>query len=414
MIEDKQINYEEQECKIQYILNEQGELVEIPKEQCRPVQYPIKYKLKNAFEVFVRVDGTDNYWISNYGRCVNNLNHKDKNTFYRHKEGNCHYTIYDVEKTIVSFPVKMQKNGKEKIDKTKKRIDGVIPWNMSDVECNSILDAKQQSNMKRKYVIEATRHKRDTSPAELVAETFLVKYKGRIKVWHKDGDESNNWYKNLLYVSLSDYKDLRSGKITWKELNLEQEYIEYENKATAQAYKVYNGILTRCGDTADDDNVRSCYDKSTMWQGWLDNPKSFVRWYLEHYYECDDEEMDVDKDLFGDGSGMYCPDFCCILPKGLNTLLANSKKHYKEGQTEDNVLPLGVRYNSKTNKYYGEIYFTGTNERIMLSEWDTAEEAFAEYKVMKQADIMTVVARYKDKIPEYIYKRFFTVDVKPY
>ena len=414
MIEDKQINYEEQECKIQYILNEQGELVEIPKCECKQVQYPIKYKLKNAFEVFVRVDGTDNYWISNYGRCVNNLKHEDKSTFYRHKEGNCHYTIYEVEKTIVSFPVKKQKNGKEKIDKTKKRIDGVIPWNMSDVECNSILNAKQQVNVKRKYVIEATRHKRDTSPAELVAETFLVKYKGRIKVWHKDGDESNNWYKNLLYVSLSDYKDLRSGKITWKELNLEQEYIEYENKASVQAYKVYNGILTRCGDTVDDDNVRSCYDKSTMWQGWLDNPKSFVRWYLEHYYECDDEEMDVDKDLFGDGSGMYCPDFCCILPKGLNTLLANSKKHYKEGQTEDNVLPLGVRYNSKTNKYYGEIYFTGTNERIMLSEWDTAEEAFAEYKVMKQADIMTVVARYKDKIPEYIYKRFFTVEVKPY
>lgn len=414
MIEDKQINYEEQECKIQYILNEQGELVEIPKCECRPVQYPIKYKLKNAFEVFVRVDGTDNYWISNYGRCVNNLKHEDKSTFYRHKEGNCHYTIYDVEKTIVSFPVKMQKNGKEKIDKTKRRIEKVLPRNISDVEYNSILDEMQQSNMKRKYVIEATRHKRDTSPAELVAETFLVKYKGRIKVWHKDGDESNNWYKNLLYVSLNDYKNLRSGKITWKELNLEQEYIEYENKATAQAYKVYNGILTRCGDTADDDNVRSCYDKSTMWQGWIDNPKSFVRWYLEHYYECDDEEMDVDKDLFGDGSGMYCPDFCCILPKGLNTLLANSKKHYKEGQTEDNTLPLGVRYSRKTNKYYGEIQFTGTERAMSLSEWDTAEEAFAEYKVMKQADIMTVVARYKDKIPEYIYKRFFTVDVKPY
>lgn len=34
-----------------------------------------------------------------------------------------------------------------------------------------------------------------------------------------------------------------------------------------------------------------------------------------------DEQMDVEKDLYGDGSGMYRPDFCCILPKGLNTLL---------------------------------------------------------------------------------------------
>ena len=80
---------EEKECKgtVQYILNELGELTEIPKDQCKPVEYPINYKLKNAFEVFVRVDGTENYWISNYGRTVNNLNHKDKNTFYAHKEG---------------------------------------------------------------------------------------------------------------------------------------------------------------------------------------------------------------------------------------------------------------------------------------------------------------------------------------
>ena len=46
------------EVKTQYILDENRELVEIPKDKCKPVEYPIKYKLKNAFEVFVRVDGT--------------------------------------------------------------------------------------------------------------------------------------------------------------------------------------------------------------------------------------------------------------------------------------------------------------------------------------------------------------------
>ena len=111
---------------------------------------------------------------------------------------------------------------------------------------------------------------------------------------------------------------------------------------------------------------------------------------------------------------MYHEDFCCILPKGLNTLLANSKKHYKEGQTPENSLPLGVRYNNKTNKYYGEIQFTGTDRQISLSEWDTPEEAFAEYKMMKQADILLVVAKYKESIPNYIYDRFLTVEVKPY
>ncbi|MCI5587566.1 MAG: hypothetical protein MR384_06760 [Lachnospiraceae bacterium] len=355
------------ETKMQYILDENGELAEITKDKCKPVEYPINYKLKNAFEVFVRVDGTENYWISNYGRCVNNYlsvkNSKKDNSngykFYEHKQGKCHYTIFEIEK------------------------DGSA-W------------------------------KRETSPEDLVVDTFLVKYKGRFKVWHKDGDESNNWYKNLLTVSPQDYKDLKAGKVTWQELNLEQEYIEYENKASSHAYKVYDGILARCKDTVDNKNVRDCYNKSTMWQKWLDDPKEFVKWYLNHYYECDGEEMDVDKDLFGDGSGMYHEDFCCILPKGLNTLLANSKKHYEEGQTPENSLPLGVRYNSKTNKYYGEIQFTGTDRQISLSEWDTPEEAFAEYKMMKQADILMVVAKYKESIPDYIYDKFLTVEVKPY
>lgn len=361
------------EIKMQYILNEQGELTEIPKEQCRPVEYPIKIRLKNAFEVFVRVDGTENYWISNYGRTVNNLKSKDGNKFYTHKEGKCHLTIYEIER----FPIK-DKKGK--------------------------LTGKMGEN----------RWKRDTTPEDLVVDTFLVKYKGRFKVWHKDGDESNNWYKNLLTVTSQDYADLKAGKITWQELNLEQKYIEYENKAGAQAKKAYEGIKTRCGNTIDKDYVRSCYDKSVMWQVWLDNPQEFIKWYLEHYYECNGEEMDVDKDLFGDGSGMYHEDFCCLLPKGLNTLLANSKKHYKDGETPDNTLPLGVRYNGKTNKYHAEIQFTGTEKQIILSEKDTAEEAFQEYKIMKQADILMVVAKYKEYIPDYIYDRFLTVEVKPY
>ena len=244
----------------------------------------------------------------------------------------------------------------------------------AEEECNAVLEEMQETNESRKYSVELTRFKRETTPEDFVVDTFLVKYKGRFKVWHKDGDESNNWYKNLITVSVDDYKRLKAGNITWQELNLEQEYIEYENKASSHAYKIYDGILARCGD----------------------------------------EEMDVDKDLFGDGSGMYAPHFCCLLPKGLNTMPANSKKHYKEGETPENTLPLGVRYNSKKNEHYSEIQFTGTERSIPLSEWDTAEEAFAEYKIMKQADICMVSAKYKENIPDYIYDALLKVEVRMY
>lgn len=77
------------EMKIQYILDESKNLAEIPLTDMRPVEHPIKYKLVSAFEVFVRVQGTENYWISNYGRGVNNYRNSDKNKFYEHKQGQC-------------------------------------------------------------------------------------------------------------------------------------------------------------------------------------------------------------------------------------------------------------------------------------------------------------------------------------
>ena len=68
---------ENTEVKMQFILDENKKLIEIPKEKCKTVEYPITYKRKNAFEVFESVKGTENYWISNYGRCVNNHKSKD-------------------------------------------------------------------------------------------------------------------------------------------------------------------------------------------------------------------------------------------------------------------------------------------------------------------------------------------------
>lgn len=97
--------------------------------------------------------------------------------------------------------------------------------------------------------------------------------------------------------------------------------------------------------------------------------------------------MAVDKNLFGNGSKIYSSKTICILPQRLNTLLANSKKHYKDGETPDNVLPLGVRYNGKVNKYYGQITYFGTEDEIELPYRDTIAEAFAVIRNSKNATL---------------------------
>jgi len=50
--------------------------------------------------------------------------------------------------------------------------------------------------------------------------------------------------------------------------------------------------------------------------------------------------------------------------------------------------------------YYGEIKTFGHNEVIRLSYWDTPDEVFEEYKRHKQADILIMADKYKNKEPK--------------
>lgn len=317
---------------------------------------PINVKLINIFETFVQIEGTTTYWISNYGRVVDNI--RNPFEFYVHKMTD-RYTIYEIE------------------------ADGGI-------------------------------YKYNASTDSLVGKMFLKNPNKYTKIWHLDGDISNCYYKNLIYLSGKDYMDLKNNKKAIEDMEINQEYYEYPNKARRRAYDVYSAIYNRCYNNEKYDNIHKCYDKAVMCDEWLDNPESFVDWYLENYYSVKNESMAVDKDLFGKGSYTYSPSTCCLLPQGLNTMMANSKKHYKDGENKDNTLPLGVRHNSKNNTYYGEITFTNREDATKLSEWSTPEEAFEEYKLMKQADIRLVAAYYKDKIPGYIYDELLKVEVKPY
>ena len=77
-------------------------------------------------------------------------------------------------------------------------------------------------------------------------------------------------------------------------------------------------------------------------------------------------------------------------------------------------LPLGVRYDSRMKMYYGEIKPYGHDEVIRLSYWDTPEEAFEEYKRHKQADILIMADKYKNKVPKKVYDALLKYEVMPY
>ena len=60
-------------------------------------------KLVADDEIFIMVNGTNNYWISNHGRMVNNLHGK----FHMHKSGYVHYTLFGMESKIDTYTDKL-------------------------------------------------------------------------------------------------------------------------------------------------------------------------------------------------------------------------------------------------------------------------------------------------------------------
>ena len=133
-------------------------------------------------EIFVLVNGTNNYWISNHGRLVNNLHGK----FYMHKTGYAHFTLSGVEKKIETYTDK------------------------------------------------------------LVAEHFLENASKYKRIWHIDRDIENCFYRNLVWVDNKEYRVLNGGNLAIEELGRQQEYIPYITLKSSAAYSIWNGIYMRC------------------------------------------------------------------------------------------------------------------------------------------------------------------------
>lgn len=290
--------------------------------------------------------------------------------------------------------------------------DGRVAHKNPDKTYNVLSETKSSTGRVHNKLcgyIEGEPVQKDFNADDLVAMRFLEEIDDEDCdiVYHIDGDIGNSYYKNLMYVTNEERTKLKNGHLNINDIKDRQKYISFAT-GYREAVHIYNGIFLRTIQTSE-----GAYKEATLSDKWLKNPDSFVRWYEKNYYECDGEPMVVDKDLLSPGNKEYSEDKCCILPQTLNVMLSNCKKH-RAIATKD--LPLGVRCDSakKKNRYYAEIKPFGNDELKKLSYWKTPIEAFTEYKRFKQADILMMALKYKNKIPEHIFEALLKVDVKPY
>lgn len=316
-------------------------------------------------EIFVQVHGTYNYWVSNHGRVINNI--KGKGKFYMYKTGNVHLTLTN-------------------------------------------------------HYVNGERFPKDTYTKDLVAEHFLFPQRGKDTVYHVDGNKDNNYYKNLVYIDSKELYKIKKGIASVDKFVARQEYVDYIYTGHKKVQVAYNMMYKRTHDP-ETKKYYPQYADATMYKKWEDDPELCMEYLESIYYECDGEQMVIDKNLIQKGNKEYAPGKICFLPWTLNVMLSNSKKHYnaKRNRLNNADMPYGVRYDDTRGKYYAEISMNkdlrGDNierKQLKLRYRDTPEEAFADYKKHKEAYILMMADKYIDYLPVEIYDALIDYEVEPF
>lgn len=211
------------------------------------------------------------------------------------------------------------------------------------------------------------------------------------------------------------YKEFKNGKIACLyEPRLyghrylgEGEYKTKQNGKHTKCYRTWNNMLYRCY-SEEYKLAHETYIDVKVCEEWL-NFQVFSLWYEENYYEIENENMQLDKDILHKGNKIYSPNTCVFVPQRINKLFTKNNKIRNE-------LPIGVHFNKRSGNYKTECSVYDNEKKIKrikrLGCYNTPKEAFKVYKQFKEQYIKQVADEYKDKIPKILYDAMYKYKVE--
>lgn len=144
------------------------------------------------------------------------------------------------------------------------------------------------------------------------------------------------------------------------------------------------------------------YDNCSCCEEWL-RYSNFLDWFNseDSGYK---EGYALDKNILVKGNTLYSPSTCCFVPQEINNLVQNNKQH--RGKT-----PIGVKqmengkYGVRPNKHFST---------RGLGQFDTREDAFAQYKRLRENHIQEVATQYynEGKITKRVYDALMKYEVE--
>lgn len=160
--------------------------------------------------------------------------------------------------------------------------------------------------------------------------------------------------------------------------------------------------------------IRRCYDPYTLnkhpiyidcyVEEYLHCFQNFAQWYEENYYECEGEQMCLDKDILIKGNKIYSIDTMMFVPQSINKLFI--KQQRKRGE-----LPIGVAQEGDKFRAYIRIKYKNEKSKQISERFDDEISAFNWYKKQKEDEIKRRAEEYKKIIPNKLYKAMYEYEV---
>ena len=92
--------------------------------------------------------------------------------------------------------------------------------------------------------------------------------------------------------------------------------MDYQSKV----FRDWKNMMRRCYDP---EPSHKSYADVTVCEEWL-NFTNFYHWRLEHDYDLDGEDVQLDKDILIPGNRVYGPEGCMIVPASVNRLFCRN------------------------------------------------------------------------------------------
>lgn len=186
----------------------------------------------------------------------------------------------------------------------------------------------------------------------------------------------------------------------------EGEYSNSKDKNRSPQYSRWNSMLGRCYSDSFL-KKKPTYKSCEVCEEWH-NFQNFAKWYDDNYYEIFGEKMSLDKDILVKGNKIYSPDTCVFVPQPINSLFEKSNK------TRGKFL-IGVfifKNKNRIKRFSSTIVDPKSKVKINLGYFMTENEAFLAYKKAKESAISFIANKYKESIPEKLYKAMIDYKVE--